>query len=49
MSISSKIFNYTLFFLITNIPTIITFGIFLGYRKKRTRNKAIDKMKLQDL
>lgn len=43
------IINYLILFFTFNIPTIITFGIYLGYRKKRNNNEKIERMKLQDL
>ena len=36
-------------FLIANVPTIVLLGIYFGCREKIKRNKALEKMNIQDL
>lgn len=36
-------------FIVTNIPTIILMGIYIGERKKIKTSKLVEKMKIEDL
>ncbi len=36
-------------FLLSNIPTLVLLGIYLGYREKKKSNSQLKKMNIQDL
>jgi len=44
-AIASAIFTFLFF----NIPTILLMAIYMGYRSKRKKQKALEKMSVQDL
>jgi Na+/alanine symporter len=48
-SISQRIFQFIMIFLLYNIPTISLLAIYLACREKLKKKKGLDKMNIEDL